>query len=258
MRYFKYLLFVMLMINSFALAAELDGVEILKKTDENRIVGHEFAFEMEISSYRVEKLVDSYTLAGYVRIDDQQQTVKSLIYFLQPAQVKDRKMLMIGNEIWMHFPKTRNVIRLSPLQVLLGEISNGDIAQVAFSIDYDPVVLGKEDYNGQTCYRLELTVKEERKQGPYSKIILLVDTAELLPVYAEFYAQSGRKLKEVYYKDYQTILGKRIPMVSEVYDSIIGENCTVMQYKKLVKKSVPETYFRKEHLPRMSFIPLSN
>lgn len=86
--------------------------EILQRVDENRMFSPDFAFAMEITSYKNGEIIDEYTLAGYVRI--REANTQTLLYFLAPPKVNGQKMLMNGKEIWMHFPKTKNVIKLSP------------------------------------------------------------------------------------------------------------------------------------------------
>ncbi|HHU82340.1 MAG TPA: outer membrane lipoprotein-sorting protein [Firmicutes bacterium] len=261
--------------------------EILQRVDENRIIRPEFAFEMEITSYKDGGVIDQYTLAGYVRI--REANVQTLLYFLAPPKVNGQKMLMSGKEIWMHFPKTKNVIKLSPAQILLGEVANGDIMQLNFSRDYHCTLLPEGDSpdtaaqwardNGdkgteflsccgdkgtellsccedhRTCARLLLAARENG-EGTYQKIILYVDKESYLPVAGEFYARSGKLLKTVAYREYRQVLGKPVAMKVTIYDGLQTEKYTVMEYKRLVEKSVPVNYYRKEYLPRFTYFPL--
>ncbi len=41
-----------------------------------------------------------------------------------------------------------------------------------------------------------------------------------------------------------------------IYDGLQTEKYTVMEYKRLVEKSVPVNYYRKEYLPRFTYFPL--
>ena len=183
------------------------------------------------------------------------QKSKTLVYFTSPSKVKGRKMLMIDNDIWMHFPQTKNVIRLSPMQVLLGEASNGDIARVNYSFDYSAEILSS-DNNGNDSMKLLLTAKKTARGKTYSKIILVVNKTDYRPLNGEFYVQSGKLLKTVYYKDYQNILGKDIAMTTEIHDSMHRNDYTIMKYKKIVLKTVAGYNYRKEFLPRFELIPL--
>ena len=269
--------------------------EILQRVDANRMFSPEFAFTMEITSYKSGEIIDQYTLASYVRI--READTQTLLYFLAPPKVNGQKMLMSGKEIWMHFPKTKNVIKLSPAQILLGEVANGDIMQLNFSRDYQACDTGtglvshdkgtgqdkshdkggelmsypgKDPENGKgdkwqellsrcgypdTCVRLLLEARENG-EGTYQKIILYVDKESYLPVAGEFYARSGKLLKTAAYQEYRQVLGKPVAMKVTIYDGLQKDKYTVMEYKRLVKKSIPAGYYRKEYLPRFTYLPL--
>ncbi len=259
--------------------------EILQRVDENRMFSPDFAFAMEITSYKNGEIIDEYTLAGYVRI--REANTQTLLYFLAPPKVNGQKMLMNGKEIWMHFPKTKNVIKLSPAQILLGEVANGDLMQLNFSRDYHCTLLPegeppetalhgerekKTDLLGdkggvkgtelltscgytRPCIRLLLEARENG-EGTYGKIILYVDKESYLPVAGEFYARSGKLLKTAAYREYREVMGKPVAMKVIIYDGLQTGKYTVMEYKRLVEKSIPANYYRKEYLPRFTYLPL--
>ncbi len=251
--------------------------EILQRVDANRMISPEFAFTMEITSYKSGEIIDQYTLAGYVRV--READTQTLLYFLAPPKVNGQKMLMSGKEIWMHFPKTKNVIKLSPAQILLGEVANGDIMQLNFSRDYQACDKGTESVPHpekgpegdkgsnkgpellshcgypDTCVRLLLAARENGG-ATYQKIILYVDKESYLPVAGEFYARSGKLLKTASYQEYRQVLGKPVAMKVTIYDGLQKDIYTVMEYKRLVKKSIPAGYYRKEYLPRFTYLPL--
>lgn len=238
----------------------LSAGEILQRVDENRMPGPDFAFEMEITSYKNGEIIAQYTLAGYVRI--REANVQTLLYFLDPPKVNGQKLLMSGREYWMHFPKTKNVIKLSPAQILLGEVANGDIMQLNFSRDYRCTLLPDEDSPAtvphrahETCLRLLLEAREDG-EGTYQKILLYIDKESYLPLAGEFYAHSGKLLKTAPYQEYRQALGKPVAMRVTIYDSLQTGKYTVMEYKRLVEKSLPANYFRKEYLPRFTYLPL--
>ena len=105
------------------------GAEILQRVDASRAIRPQFAFEMEITAYRSGEEIDRYKLAGYVRIEETK--AQTLLYF-GPAKDTRAEDADARDEIWMHFPKTKNVIKLSPMQILLGEVANGDLYKWVF------------------------------------------------------------------------------------------------------------------------------
>ncbi|MBP8081719.1 MAG: outer membrane lipoprotein-sorting protein [Spirochaetes bacterium] len=238
------LLFLVLSIQMNA----ADGNAVLRDVD-SRLYMPNMAFEMDIYSYKGSKLRDSNRIAGYSK-----DSVKSLVllYFISPASIKGRKMLMEGNYIWMQMPRTKNAIRLSPMQILLGEASNGDVARTRFSIDYNAVHDGIEVIDGKKCDRLILEVKPEKKGSTYSKIILRV-RADKLPFYAEFFAESGKMMKKVYYRSFTPYGAKMLQKKIEIFDAVNSENHTIMEYVKIGSKNLPLSYFTKDYLDRFQY-----
>jgi negative regulator of sigma E activity len=228
------------------------AAEILRRVDESRALRPQFAFEMALTAYQSGEEIDRYTLAGYVRIEAEK--AQTLLYFLDPPKVNGQKMLMRGDEIWMHFPKTKNVIKLSPIQILLGEVANGDLLQIGFSSAYQCRFLSDGEAADHWCLLLEA---RENEGANYQKIILWVDKETALPVTGEFYARSGKLLKRVLYQDYQIVLGKLFAMKVTIHDGTQPDRYTVMQYMRLVEKSLPVNYYRKEYLPRFTYVPLN-
>jgi hypothetical protein len=227
-----------------ALSAE-SPAELLARVDARRYVPN-LSFVMQMTSFDGDKQVDANTMWGFIKGVGAQN--KSLIAFADPASVKGRKMLMDGNIVYLLFPKTTNPIRLSPLQVLLGQASNGDVVRTAFSQDYDVSSLTEADRDGARCYLFALAVKESSKDASYSNVALWVEKESLHPLYAEF-STGGRLLKQASYSDYRAALGKDIPFSVDIHDGENPQKHTVMAYLKVGQKSVPDTVFRRDYLP---------
>jgi hypothetical protein len=223
--------------------------ELLARVDAQRYVP-DLSFIMQMSSFDGDKQVDSNTLWGFIKGAGSDN--KSLISFADPASVKGRKLLMDGNIVYLLFPKTTNPIRLSPLQVLLGQASNGDVVRTAFAADYDVASLTGADRNGAACWLFSLSVKESSKDASYRKVSLWVDKETLHPVYAEFFT-GDKLLKQAAYSDYRQVLGKDIPFMVDIHDGDAPQKHTVMTYLKVGRKTVAQTVFRREYLP--SWVP---
>ncbi len=218
--------------------------DVLAQVDARRYVP-DFSFVLQMTSLDGGHQVDSTTLWGFVKGEGAEN--RSLVSFADPASVRGRKMLMDGNIVYLLFPKTTNPIRLSPLQVLLGQASNGDVVRTSFSRDYDVTSLTETDRDGAPCYLFSLTVKESRKDTSYKTIRLWVEKATLHPVYAEF-STSDTLLKKATYRDYRTVLGKDLPFVTDIQDAADPQKHTLMEYVRVGQKAVPETVFRRDYL----------
>lgn len=219
--------------------------ELLAQVDAQRYVSN-LSFVMKMTSMDGDTTVESNTLWGFVKGVGADN--KSLIAFADPASVKGRKMLMDGNIVYLLFPRTTNPIRLSPLQVLMGQASNGDVVRTGFSQDYDVASVTEADRDGTACYQFALTLKAARKDSSYARVSLWVAKDSLHLVYAEFFA-GDRLLKKAVYSDYREALGRQIPFVMDITDGDNPKKHTIMAYEKLGQKTVADTVFRRDYLP---------
>ncbi len=223
--------------------------ELLAQVDARRRV-LDLSFIMQMTVFDGDQQVESNTLWGFVKGAGSSNS--SLVAFAGPAAVKGRRILMDGNVVYLLFPRTTNPIRLSPLQVLLGQASNGDVVRTSFSEDYDVSALAETDRNGVACYLFTLKIKPSRTDASYSKVTLWVEKQSLRPVYAEF-STGDKLLKQATYLDYRTALGKDIPFTVDIHDADNPQKHTVMTYVKLGQKPMPETVFRRDYLA--SWVP---
>jgi outer membrane lipoprotein-sorting protein len=230
-------------------AAAESPAELLARVDDQRRVS-DFTFVMQMTSFDGGKQVEADTIWGFIK--GVGSANRSLVSFADPASVKGRKLLMDGPVVYLLFPRTTNPIRLSPLQVLLGQASNGDVVRTAFSDDYDVNALTEEDRGGAPCYRFSLTVKPARTDVSYRQVTLWVDKDHLHPVYAEF-STGDKLLKQATYSDYRTALGREIPFSVDIHDADNPQKHTVMTYLKVGQKQMADTVFRREYLP--SWVP---
>jgi hypothetical protein len=221
------------------------AAELLARLDARRDVP-DMSFVMQITSYEDARQKDANTLWGFVKTDEVQN--RTLVSFAEPASVKGRKMLMDGNTVYLLFPRTKNPIRLSPLQVLMGEASNGDVARTGFSQDYDPAAMEDDSRDGVACLKLTLNVKESKKDSTYKKVLLWVEKSTLHTLYAEFFTSGDKLLKRAYYRDFRRAEGKEIPFVLDIFDGENPQKHTVMEYKKVGRKPVPVSVFRRDYL----------
>ncbi len=231
------------------LCYSLTAEEILQKADDNRSLGTNFDMLIKMEDYRKGQMSDNTTLKGFVKGQD-----KSMVVFTEPANMKGRKILMINDDMWIFIPNTQKPVRLTASQRLLGQASNGDVVKVQFSYDYSSVLSGEEtiqDIDSQSikCFRLNLTAK--RSGATYNKLTLWVGQGTYYPVKAEFFALSGKKLKTAFYSDPKEMEGHIVITKMTIYDEIIKDNYTTMEYMDLKIADVPDKYFNKEYLQRM-------
>ena len=129
------------------------------------------------------------------------------MYFTEPASDRGRKMLVDGDAVYLLFVRTTNPIRLSPLEVLTGQASDGDVVRT-FARDYDVESMTEETRDGTPAYHFSLSARQSVGDTSYQRVQLWVEKSSLRLLYAEFYAASGVLLKKAYYRDYRRQWGR--------------------------------------------------
>jgi len=230
----------LVMVSAPAFAATLSGPEILKKVDSLRNPLASFQVDVDLVSYRNQK-----SEAWKMRVFGQ-GTEKSLVEFVDPASQKGQYLLMLNDAMWIYLPGTSRPIRISPLQRLMGEASNGDVARTNYSVDYNAEFAGEEVVADLPCYRLELTAKDATVS--YGKVTLWVSKSNYEPIKADFYVASGKLMKHAFFTEFGVLNGNRAITAIEIQDVIRPGRRTVMRYSKLQPKGLPEKMFNKNYL----------
>lgn len=230
---------LLLLLTSLAIVKE----DILRRVDEIRAPAEDFSFDLEINvEEKDRKDVRKYR----VMVKD---ATKTLVKFVYPPTEKGKVMLMVGNDIWMHFPTTQRSIRLSPQQRLSGDASNADVARVVYSYDYKVRSVSEGRLGDIEVYKLELTTKT--KNAPYGRILLWVEKYTYKPLVAEHYSHFVKLLKKAHYENYKEILGKERPTQLRIHSELHKDRVTIMKYSNFKLEKFPESYFQKEYLKYM-------
>lgn len=226
----------------------LDANEILAKVDEHRAIGSSFNFTLKIDDYEQGKVSQSALMSGSAKGES-----KTFVKYDEPANMRGKKLLMVGDDLFVFIPKTQRPVRLTPSQRLMGQASNGDVMNVRFTADYTPLFTREESIVTKTgdilCIVLELTAK--RRSSPYNKMVLWVDASNNFPVKADCYALSGKLLKTVEYSTIKEFAGKKILSKTILYDKIVKDTYTIIEFMDMVEFDVPDQFFNKEYLMRM-------
>jgi len=230
---------LILMINNAGLALP-PAEEILKRADEIRAPSKHFSCDLEIISKRGD---EERTKKLKLFVGDE---TKSLVKFVYPPADKGKFLLMVDENLWFYTIGIREPIRITPQQRLLGEVSNGDVAKVVYSVDYSPVSINEWEIDDKKMYRLELVAKH--KSATYGEVTLFVEKETFNPYKAEFYTISGKLLKTAYYGSYQLILEKKRPTEMKIVDELRTGQSSIIKYSNFEIKEFPEYYFQKTHL----------
>lgn len=228
-----------LLIVILLLAAPLradDAAAVLARVDEHRNPLSSFAVDVELTSFAGAKS-ESSKFRVYGRGSD-----RSVVEFIAPQSEKGKLLLMLRDAMWIYMPSASRPIRISPLQRLMGQASNGDVARTSFTADYNAASM-TVDGDG---WVLDLVAKDPAVA--YSRVKLWVDRATSEPRRADFFVVSGKLIKRALYREYGQMGGRRVVTVVEIEDLLRPGNRTVMRYANLAAKENPDKMFTKDSL----------
>ena len=234
--------FLLILLTSFVCAGPQadESSQILEKIDYFRVPYNDFLIRTRITSFEKERVKETAVFDAYISGPE-----KSLV-IAKDYKTRDMKLLYVEENMWVHLPNTHRPIRITPIQRLMGEASNGDIARVNLSGDYDVVQMGTESIEGVLCLKLQLT--DKKKSATYHKIILYVWEKNYRSVKAEFFLLSGKHFKTAYYEEYKQVSGRPTLSKMTIFDAIQKEKKTVFEYILIENKTLPAKYFNKNYL----------
>jgi outer membrane lipoprotein-sorting protein len=217
-----------------------DAASILARVDQLRNPLQGFAVDVQLTSYSGGKS-ESSKFRVYGKGSD-----RSIVEFVAPASEKGKFLLMLRDAMWIYLPSASRPIRISPLQRLMGQASNGDVARTSFTIDYHPTSVSEEEWQGKRAWVLNLEAKDPAIA--YNRVRLWVDQTNYQPVRADFYVVSGKLIKRALYREYGVMDGKRVLTAVEIEDLLRTGNRTEMRYANLVARDNPDKMFTKDSL----------
>jgi putative ABC transport system permease protein len=187
--------------------------------------------------------IDNYDGDTLVESADFEVSLKgenSLVRFLS-AKNKGQTLLMRGDDMWYFLPSVSRPIRITPIQRLLGNASNGDVARVRYAIDYEPTLAGEETIAGTKCTILELRAK--RKGATYQRMRYAVRHTDARPVRAEFFLGSGKQTKTAFFEEPRTEGGQTVMSRLVIVDHIKDGSKTIMEFSGFTPRELPDKLF---------------
>jgi hypothetical protein len=220
-----------------------DAARLLEKSDLSRNGWESYEVLTVIKNYVGDELKDEGSYDTFIRGDD-----RTLVKFLN-VDVKGQYLLMLEDAMWIYMPNTRKPIRITPLQRLLGDASNGDVARTRWAGDYDAALKGEEQVDGVNCYILALTAR--REGATYNRADLWIRKVDARPVKAEIFLTSGKHYKTIFYDKFGEVHGKLLLTQMTIVDRLREESRTVMSFSNQTPRDIPEKYFNKDYLEKL-------
>jgi len=248
---------VLLYGSSYTYASTNDeqALNIIRQADQIRSLNKPFRYTVTVLEYKegqnqpISKQVLDVSMRFIKPENGNPADARSLARFVYPTRDKGKLLLSDWYELWFYTPELRRPIPVSPLQRLSGQISNGDVIVTNFEYAYYPELSGVEDCGDKRCYKLLLRRKNAKVTWP--KIIYRVETgSENRPFKASYYSLDDKLMKEVWYQNYQPILGRHRPTRIVVHDSRHNKGYSVMEYSDVRLESLPVSFFTRAYLQR--------
>jgi outer membrane lipoprotein-sorting protein len=183
----------LLVIVPFLYAASYpDGMELLKKVDENMMAENRVIESRMIVQTR--RNVREISAKSWIRGIDQAFTE-----YLSPAREKGTKMLKEGDRMWIYSPSTDRIIQIAGhmlrQSVMGSDLSYEDMMEdPVLSNIYTAETTGTDTIQGRSCWILEL--KANTEETAYYSRKIWVDQDRLIVLREERFAKSGTLLKE--------------------------------------------------------------
>jgi outer membrane lipoprotein-sorting protein len=216
-------------------ASAPDAEAVLRRSDVYRNGWPSYVLKVKITNYEADR-ADEEKLYEV----SQKGTEKTYVEFLSPRE-KGQHLLMLGDDMWIYLPDTSRPIRITPLERLSGDASNGDVARTNYAVDYTPVYQRTEKVGADECYVLELTAK--RKGATYQRILYWLRVQDARPVRAEFYLTSGKHIKTATFDEYAPFGGRSQLRKMTLYDEIRHNSHSVLEYSGIAPRELPDKLF---------------
>jgi len=201
--------------------------------------------QMQMRVFRDDQVEAEYEMR-VMKLDSQRMRIE----FTQPAREKGRKLLRVGDKMWMYLPDLGKPIVISARQSFLGSsVSNGDLMRTDLVSDYTPALLREEPVDGTPAEVLEL--KARSPEVAYDRILMWIDKTTHRPLRQEFYTLSGKRIKTITYGKPVKLNGIVVNSEMNVESVLTPRERTLLTVSGLtVDQKLPAALFQKDSIDR--------
>jgi hypothetical protein len=197
---------------------------------------------------------DHDTLVVFSKEDAATRQFRNLVQYVEPARDAGKRVLLDGRSLWFFDPASKQSVRISPQQRLIGQAAVGDVLTVNLAADYAPTLIGTEKMMDATrverqCWHLDL--KAANDSAVYNHVEYWVEQGTFNPVKGKLYSDSGRLLKIVYFRNFSQRLGALRPTEQIIIDAVDTSLATTATLSEDAFQDVPDVWFQRDYLPRL-------
>jgi hypothetical protein len=228
--------------------------EIVAATDKVRNPAEPFRTTLRLTEYVGGQERNHDTLVVFSKEDRESQQFRNLVQYVEPARDAGKRVLLDGHSLWFYDPNSKVSVRISAQQRLIGQAAIGDILTVNLAADYTAGVVGTEKIDDaarqpRQCWHLEL--KASNDLATYNRVEYWVEQGSFYPIKGKFYADSGRLLKIVYFRNFSQQLGALRPTEAIIIDAVDPSLATTATFADYAYQQIPEAWFQRDYLPHL-------
>jgi hypothetical protein len=230
----------------------LSAQEILTRADQARNSDVAFRVSDQLVEYDHGVAKSAMFLHVYSKIEPNTGQFRNLVQYVEPARDAGKILLQTGHAMWFFDPVSSASVRISPQQRLLGQASNADVLTLNFAKEFTASLVGEEtikdaDQHDRKCWHLQLIAADG--QAIYQKADYWIDKEQMVAVKGRYYADSGRPLKVVYYREYVKALDGMRLSEAIILDEVDPNVITKMDFTQYVAVDIPENWYQRGYLP---------
>lgn len=241
----RLMIFLMMVFPALLFSQTPSAQDILKKIDANTISDCKIIVsKMIIHGRRGERTVEAKSWQR--NIDD------SFTEYLAPAREKGTKMLKLGDQLWTYSPQTDRTILISGhmlrQSVMGSDLSYEDMMEDPFLQNiYDAEIVATDTVLNRSVWILDLKAKKE--DASYDKRKIWVDKERYIILKGNFYAKSGKLLKQIDIHDVEKMQGRWVAK-SLTYKDVLkeGDGTKMMIESIQFNEKIPAHIFSKASL----------
>jgi len=180
----------------------------------------------------------------------------SMIYVTAPARDKGTVFLKRKQEVWNYIPTIQRTIKIPPsmmLQSWMGsDFTNDDLVRESSIVeDYEHSIVGEEEFEGYSCYKIELIPKPDAGVV-WGKIIMLVSKKEYLQLKMDYYDEDETLVKTMQGSKIKELGGRVIPTYWEMIPVDDPGQKTVLIYNDVeFNKKIDTGFFSQQNMKRV-------
>lgn len=210
------------------------AAELLRKADAYRGNFDSAVFKVRLTNYDGDRMSEEADFEVSVKDEN------SLVKFLS-VRSKGQSLLMRGDDMWFFLPAVARPVRITPIQRLLGNVSNGDLARLRYALDYQASLAEVTEVEGVPCTVLDLTA--QRKGATYQRIRYVLRTSDGRPVRAEYFLTSGKAVKSATFGELKTLAGRQVLTRLDIRDADRPASRTVIETLAIEPRDLPDKIF---------------